>query len=40
MKTAEELLDEVEILLEEMKLKIRRLESGEEKCPTPHIIRE
>lgn len=39
MKTAEELLDELEILVSEMQLKIRRLESGKEKLPTPYIDR-
>jgi hypothetical protein len=40
MKTAEELLDELEILIARMQSDIRRLESGKEKLPTPHIDRD
>ena len=35
MQTAEELLDELEILIVEMQSKIRGLESGKEKLATP-----
>lgn len=37
--TVEEKLDELEILIEEMKFKIRRLEDGKEELATPHINR-